>query len=132
MGQNKWRYSKKTHIWNRVRLYLRGKKIIVNQILFSKLWYRPNLYYSKIYQKRNWKKNIQYPLEQEKMQPLIHLSQLSILRSGLGISDIDTQLNYIYKKWIQRLLTPILTIFEISHAVLIEINSEFGSRPSPF
>ena len=66
------------------------------------------------------------------MQPLIHLSQLSILRSGLGISDIDTQLNYIYKKWIQRLLTPILTIFEISHAVLIEINSEFGSRPSPF
>ena len=39
MGQNKWRYSKKIHIWNRVRLSLRGKKIIVNQTLLSKLWY---------------------------------------------------------------------------------------------
>ena len=28
---------KKVHIWNRVRLALRGKKIIVNQILLSKL-----------------------------------------------------------------------------------------------
>ena len=38
MGQNKWWYSKKIHVWNRVRLSLRGKKIIVNQILLSKLW----------------------------------------------------------------------------------------------
>ena len=58
MEQNKWRYSKKIHIWNRVRLSLRGKKIIVNQILFSKLWYirRPNLYHSKICLKRKLKK----------------------------------------------------------------------------
>ena len=30
---------KKIDIWNRVRLSLRGKKIILNQILLSKLWY---------------------------------------------------------------------------------------------
>ena len=36
-GQNKHKYSKKTPIWNRLRLSLGGKKIIVNnQTLFSK------------------------------------------------------------------------------------------------
>ena len=29
--------AKKNHIWNRVRLPLRGKKVTVNQMLFSKL-----------------------------------------------------------------------------------------------
>ena len=62
--------------------------------------YRPNLYYSKIYQK----KNIPFPLEQEKIQPPRHLAQLSIWMIGLGILDIDTQLNYLKVKWIQRLL----------------------------
>ena len=38
----------------------------------------PNLYYSKIYQKKNWKKNTQFPLEQEQMQPPRHLAQLFI------------------------------------------------------
>ena len=42
MGQNKWWYSKIIHIWNRVRLSLRGKKIIVNQILFSKIYQNGN------------------------------------------------------------------------------------------
>ena len=36
-----------------------------------------------------------------------HQAQLSIWRSGLGILDIDTQLNYAKIKWIQRLLNPI-------------------------
>ena len=31
--------AKRIHIWNRVRLSLRGRKIIINQILLSKLWY---------------------------------------------------------------------------------------------
>ena len=34
------------------------------------------------------------------------VDQLSIWRGGLGILDIDTQLNYIKIKWIQRLLNP--------------------------
>ena len=45
---------KKLHIWNTVRLSLRGKKIIIN------------IYYSKIYQKGNWKEKIQFPPEQWK------------------------------------------------------------------
>ena len=31
--------AKRIHIWKRVRLSLRGKKLIINQILLSKLWY---------------------------------------------------------------------------------------------
>ena len=44
MGQNKWRYNKKIHIWNKVRLSLRGKKIFVNQTLFSKLQFIGQIY----------------------------------------------------------------------------------------
>ena len=47
---------------------------------------------------------MQFPLEQKKMLPPRHLAQLSIWRGGLGILDIETQLNYIKIKWIQRLL----------------------------
>ena len=68
----------KTHIWNRVRLSLRGKNIIRNQILVSKLWYLGQIYTIPKYQKGNWKKNIQFPLEQEKIQPPRHWAQLSI------------------------------------------------------
>ena len=38
---------------------------------------------------------MQFPLGQEKIQPPRHLAQISIWRDRLGISDIDTQLNYI-------------------------------------
>ena len=61
-----------------------------------------NLYYSKIYQKRNWKKT----LEQEKIQPPRHLVQLSSWMGGLCILDKKAQLNYVKIKWIQRLLKP--------------------------
>ena len=48
--------AKEIHIWNRVRFSLRGKNVINNQTLLSKLWYiDPNIP----------KKNIQFPLEQE-------------------------------------------------------------------
>ena len=47
---------------------------------------------------------MQLPLEQEKIQPPRHLTELSIWRGGLGILDIDTQLNYIKIKCIQSLL----------------------------
>ena len=36
--------AKRIHIWNRVRLSLRGRKIIINQILLSKLWYIGQIY----------------------------------------------------------------------------------------
>ena len=64
-----------------------------------------NIYYSKIYQKRNWK-NIQFPLERKKIRPPRHLAQLSIWIGRLGILDIKTQLNSLKIKFIQRLLNP--------------------------
>ena len=40
------------------------------------------------------------------MRPPRRLAQLSIWASGLGILKIDTQLNSLSIKWIQRLLNP--------------------------
>ena len=48
--------AKEIHIWNRVRFSLRGKNVINNQTLLSKLWY---------IDQNIPKKNIQFPLEQE-------------------------------------------------------------------
>ena len=87
---------KKIQIWNRVRLSLRGTKIIVNQILFSKLV--KYILFENI-SKRNLKKHtISYGMEKS-------LAQLSIWTGGLGILDINTLLNFL--KIIQRLLNPI-------------------------
>ena len=40
------------------------------------------------------------------MQPPWYLAQLSIWRGGPGIFAIETQLNYLKIKWIQRLINP--------------------------
>ena len=57
---------KKIHIRNRVRIYLKGKEIIVNQILLSELCYIVQVYiFPKIYQKANGK-NLKFPLERTK------------------------------------------------------------------
>ena len=47
---------------------------------------------------------MKFPLELQKMRPSSHLVQLSTLNGGLGILDIDSQLNSLKTKWIQRLL----------------------------
>ena len=73
-------------------LKLRGKKIIVNQPSYPK--------------NNTLKRNTQFLLEQEKIQPLRYLAQLLIWMIGLGILDIETQLNSLKIKWIQRLLNP--------------------------
>ena len=65
---------------------------------------------------------MRFPLEQEKTPPR-HLAQLSILMTGLGILDIETQLNSLKIKWIQRLLN-LTNALEKSHAVSFELNSE--------
>ena len=84
-GTKKLKISKKTDVWNRVRLSLRGKNMIRNQILVSKLWYIGQIYTIPKYQKGNWKKNMQFPLEQEKIEPPRQWAQLSIWRDRLGI-----------------------------------------------
>ena len=49
---------------------------------------------------------MKFILELQKMRPPKHLIQLSTWNGGLGILDIDTQLNSLKTKWIQRLLNP--------------------------
>ena len=61
---------------------LRGKKIIVSQIVLYKLWNRSNIYSSKIYHEGNWK-NTWFTMERKK-RPRRHLAQLSIWRGVLA------------------------------------------------
>ena len=61
------------------------KKIIVNKILLSKLWYIGQIYTIPKFIKEEIEKAI---------------AQLSIWKCGLGVLDIDTQLNFIELKWI--------------------------------
>ena len=101
MGQNNWRLANKIHIWNIVRLSLRGKNIIRNQILVSNVIHRLNLYHSKI-SIRKLKKEYTISSGAGKIQPPRHWAQLSICRGRLGI--LLFSLNYIKMKWIQNLL----------------------------
>ena len=56
------------------------------------------------------------------MRPPRQIVQLFIWKGGLGVLDIDTQLNSKLKaKWIQKLSTP--TKLKKSYTVLIELNN---------
>ena len=61
------------------------KKGVVNQTLLSKLWYIDQIYTIPKFIKEEIEKAI---------------AQLSIWKCGLGVLDIDTQLNFIELKWI--------------------------------
>ena len=61
------------------------KNRIVNQILLPKLWYIGQIYTIPKFVKEEIEKTI---------------AQLSIWKCGLGILDIDTQLNSLGLKWI--------------------------------
>ena len=88
--------AKKIHMWNRVRLSLRGKKLITNQILLSNLWYIGQIYAVPKCIKIQIEKMIcDFSLEGKKIRPPRHLVQLPISKGGLGILDIDTQFNAI-------------------------------------
>ena len=98
--------AKKIHMWNRVRLSLRGKKLVINQILLSKLWYIGQIYAIPKYTKKQIEKMIHdFLWEGRKIRPPRHLVQLPIWRGGLGVLDIDTQLNALRIKWIRRLFS---------------------------
>ena len=94
------------------------------------LWYIRQIYNIPKYQIENWKNNIQFPLEQEKIQ-LRHWAQLSILRSRQGILDRHTVT--LYKNEMEsKFINSHQWSLERSHAVLTEINADFWWRPSPF
>ena len=83
-----------------MRRSLRGKKIIINQLL-SKLWYIVQIYTIPKYIKKEIEKRIYNFLWNDKEN---QTSQT--LRHSLDILDIDTQLNSPKIKLIQKLLNP--------------------------
>ena len=110
---------------------LRSKNIIRNQILVSKLWYIGQIYTFPKYQKGNWKRNRQFPLEYEKIQPPRHWAQLSIWRGRLDILDSHT-IKLYENKMDSKFIKSHQCFLERFHAVVTKINPEFWSRPSPF
>ena len=86
---------------------LRGKKIIVNQVLLCKMWYIVQVCIIPKYIKNEIERIYDFLWNRKKkMQPSRHLAQLSIWKGGIGILDIDIQLNFLRIKWIQKLLNP--------------------------
>ena len=115
MGQSKWWYSKIILIWNRVRLSLRGKKIIVNQILFSK-----------IYQNGNCKK--EYTIFSGTGKNATSQTP----RSTLHLEERTRYFRHWHtvKLYKNKMDTKVIKSYQSSlerSAVLIEINSEFWS-----
>ena len=98
------KFCKKTNF----AILFEREKIIVNQILSSKLWFIGQIYsiLKWLYRKENCKGNIEFPLVYKNVTPLWHLVQIFILKGGLSILGIDTQLNSLKNKWIQKLLNP--------------------------
>ena len=50
--------------------------------------------------------HVKFPLQLQKLRPRRYLFQLPTCKGELGILDIDTQLNFLETKWIQKLLEP--------------------------
>ena len=87
-----------------MRPSLRGKKLIVNQTLLSRLWCIGKILTIQKYIKKEIEKRIfDFLWNRKKIEPPRLLAQLSIWRSGL---DIETQLKSLKIKWILRLLNP--------------------------
>ena len=88
------------------------KKNCKPNAVIQTLVYRSNIYCSKIYQKEIEKK----------------IAQLSIWKCGLGILDIDTQLNSLELKWNWRLLNPTNVLWKglMLHWLNLKNNSNQG------
>ena len=120
-------------MWNRVRLFLRGKNIIRSQIVVSKLWYIGQVYTFPKYQKGNWKKNIQFLWTGKNTTSLTLSSALHLEGQTRYFTILDRHtIKLDEKKMNSKFTKSHQCSLEKSHAVLTEINPEFWSRPSPF
>ena len=117
--------TNKISIWNRVRLSLRDKKIIVNQIFLSKQWYIGQVCTIPKCIKKEIERIYNALYNGKKKRPPWHLAQLSIWRGGTGFLDIDTQLKSLNIKWIQRLLNPTNAVWRDLMLYLLNLNPEF-------
>ena len=111
-------------IWDKIitkKISQKNQSLGQSQIILERQQtnYKPNftfktvvcksyLYNPKIYQKRKEieKRIHDFLWKRQKIHPHRYLIQLSIWKGGLGILDIDTQLNSLKIKWIKRLLHP--------------------------
>ena len=121
--------AKKVHTWNRVQLLSERKKITVNQILWSKLCYVGQTYTIPKYIRKKIKKGIyNFLWSSKKIQFPRHLAHLTIWKCGLGMLDIDTQLNSLKINWIQRLLNPTNVLWKdlILYQLNLILNSNQG------
>ena len=73
-------------------------------MLLSKLWYISQIYTISKYIKKETKIIYDFLWNGKKIQPPWHWAQLSIWKGRIGFLDIDTKLNSLKVKWIQRLL----------------------------
>ena len=103
-----------------MRLSLRGKKVIINQLL-SKLWYRVQIYTIPKYIKKEIQKRIYNFLGNNKKN---QTSQT--LRHSLDILYIDTQLNSLKIKLIQKLLNPTNALWKDLLNIDLILNSYQG------
>ena len=78
LGKNRRRYNKEFHTSRRVRLSLRGKKIIISQVFLPKLWYIGQTYTIPKYIKREIERIYVFLWNAKKIQPRRHLARLSI------------------------------------------------------
>ena len=110
-----------------MRLSLRGKKLIVNQILLSKHWCIGQIYTIPKYIKKEIEKSIcDFLCEGKKIRPPRYLAQVPIWKGGLGILNIDTHLSPLKIKSIQRLFHPTNALWkDLMYAVSVELNFEF-------
>ena len=106
---------------------MRGRKLIINQILLSKLWYIGQIYTIPKYIKKEIEKRMyEFLWEGKKIHPPRHLLQLPIWKGWLGILNLDTQLNSLKVKWIQRLLHPTNALWK--DLMLLRLNSILNSN----
>ena len=70
--------------------------------------------------------------EEKKIRPPRHLVQLLIWRGGLGVLDIDTQLNAFRIKWIQRLLCSNDALWKDLVLYRLNLNLKFNQGLSLF
>ena len=116
--------SKKSNLEQGAPLFERENNRKLNPFIKTMV-HSSNIHYSKINKKGNWKKHMKFPLELQKMRPLRHLIQLSTWNGGLGILDVDSQLNSLKTKWIQRLLNPTNALWQnfMLHWLKLILNS---------
>ena len=122
-NQDKIRESiikKSVAIWNRVRLSLRGKKIIVNQILLSKLWYIGQVYTIPKYIKKETGQNgKKYDFPGTQLNSPFGAG-------GPGFFDTYIELNSLKIRWSQSLLNPTNALWK--DLILYRLNSVLNSN----